>query len=387
MFRSESSNGLRENLENAFGPHAKMYMKNQAADQDLFGRYSSSGSGSSTPHQRHHVQAHEGARAGGRLTVHHVPPKSSEASGSGSGSGSGTGGTGFADFGKKEGSEDRIWDMPRSKDVKRLEEIREKLLAVQEGNGKVQAKPYPECFCQARNHPLSSYTPICQHCGLVVCSLHSVYLPCPSCQNLLFSPAQLARILLTIEMDIKTQLAIEKAERDAIERERQERLVAESGGGAFPTLNGGPPRPTPVPAALPAQERRVLTLGKGKGGKGRGRATLTTTTIRPIASPSTTPGEPVTPPPDDIYPRPRSPPLDIVRVAKELGRVMQWREEEDRPWGKLKADKGGGAPLAYVELPIEHFIEDHVEGRRKAAKKKKEGRGVDGRVVPGAAAA
>ena len=231
----------------------------------------------------------------------------------------------------------------------------------------------------ALNHPLSTYTPACQHCGLILCTLHPVYAPCPSCHNPLLSPAQLARVLLRVQQDIDAQLTIEQAERDAVERERQQRLIAESGGGAFPTLGGGPARPTPVPAALPAQERRVLTLGAK--GKGKGKTTLTTTTIRPVSTPSPRPD---TPPPDDIYPRPRSPPFDIVRVAKDLNKVLQWRAEEDRPWGNMKEkDKNR---LEYQELPISHFIEEHAVGRRKAAKQKKaEGKGVDGRVVPGAA--
>ena len=235
----------------------------------------------------------------------------------------------------------------------------------------------------AQNHPLSTYTPTCQTCGLIICSLHPVYAPCPSCQSPLLSPAQLARVLLNVQQDIDAQLAIEQAEREAIERERRERLLAESGGGAFPTLSGGPPRPIPVPSA--AQERKVLTLGKGKG-RGRG-AILTTTTYRSAASATPSPAEPVTPPPDDVVSRPRSPPFDADRIANELNKMLEWREENDRPWADKKNEKRGEG-WSYVELPVSHSIEEDVEGRRKAArnKKKGEGKGVDGRAVPGAAA-
>nr|GFD57111.1 hypothetical protein [Tanacetum cinerariifolium] len=65
----------------------------------------------------------------------------------------------------------------------------------------------------------------------------------------------------------------------------------------------------------------------------------------------------------------------------------KWREEVDRPWGDLKAEKRGDS-LLYVELPLTQWIEEDAEGRRKARKNKKngQGKGVDGRVVPGAAA-
>ena len=73
-------------------------------------------------------------------------------------------------------------------------------------------------------------------------------------------------------------------------------------------------------------------------------------------------------------------------MEKEWNKLSKWREEEDRPWGDMKGDKRGGG-WAYVELPISLSVQDHEVGRRKAAKQKHmgEGRGVEGRVVPGAA--
>jgi hypothetical protein len=73
--------------------------------------------------------------------------------------------------------------------------------------------------------------------------------------------------------------------------------------------------------------------------------------------------------------------LDVVKIEKELNRVLSWRNTEDRPWG----DKKDGG-WKYVEIPISEWVEDDRDGRRKSAKKKK-GVGLDGRAVPGAATA
>ena len=225
---------------------------------------------------------------------------------------------------------------------------------------------------------MSTYTPHCPHCGLVLCDLQPPYLPCPSCLQPLYSPAQLARLVLRIDSEIEDQLASEQAKRDALEREAQQRALEQSGGGAFPTLPGGGPGRGP---AAVDNTRKVLSIGAGKG-KGKGKATLTTTTYR-SASASSTPAGPATPSiPVDTVSRPRSPPLDPSRIEKEWNKVDSWRKEEDRPWGDLKADKKGEV-WTYVELPLSHWIEEDSEGRRKAAKKK--GRGEGGRVVPGAA--
>ena len=232
----------------------------------------------------------------------------------------------------------------------------------------------------ARNHPLSTYTPHCPHCGLILCNLHQPHLPCTSCSSPLYSPAQLARLILRLSNEMDEQMAKEQGEREELERERKERLLAESGGGVFPTLPNAP-TPGSGQGGNGGQSRKVLTIGKGKG---KNKAMLTTTTYQPspIASPrSTSPAPPV-----DIIPRPRSQPLDPTRIEKELNKMLTWRNENDRPWGDMKRDIKGEV-WGYVEIPMSNTVEEGHQGRRKMAKKKKSERGrggVDGRLVPGA---
>lgn len=197
--------------------------------------------------------------------------------------------------------------------------------------------------------------------------MHPAFRPCPSCANPLYSPAQLARLIHRITLEIEAQLALEQSAREAEERDRQARLIAESGGGAFPTL----------PGALTAKQapagRKVLTIGKN------GTKLITTSFKTPTIVSRT-----VTPPPTDIVARPRSPPLDQGRVEKEWQKTSLWRTTEGRPWGNKQADKKGEG-WGYVELPLSLWVEEDFVGRRKAAKKKrKDGLGEGGRIVPGA---
>ena len=234
----------------------------------------------------------------------------------------------------------------------------------------------------ARVHRLSPYTPHCPHCGLILCNLQPPELPCPSCLQPLYTPAQLARLIMRVTTEIEEQLDSEQAERDAIEKQRQDRLIAESGGGAFPTLPPGGTGHGGKGMSMADASRKVLTIGGS--GKGKGKAVLTTTTYRQVPTPTAT--EPSTPAVYNTIARPRSPPLERAKIEKELEKWTKWREAEDRPWGDMKADKDGES-WVYVELPISHWVEEGTEGRRKAAKKKKKegGQGENGRVVPGAA--
>lgn len=190
-----------------------------------------------------------------------------------------------------------------------------------------------------------------------------------------------------MEGDVAAQLVREEDEREHADQLRKERLLAESGGGAFPSLPGGPGGGRAGPSAADVT-RRVLTIGKPAKGKGKGKATITTTTYTSVPmtpSSSSNPGTPA-PPPDDTIPRPRSPPLEAKRVAKELAKALAWREDNDRQWGDPKAERRGEMweyiPPLLIELPGEEGT-----GRRRRANNKKKaasGTGMDGRVVVGA---
>ncbi|KAK4049911.1 hypothetical protein OIO90_005300 [Microbotryomycetes sp. JL221] len=60
------------------------------------------------------------------------------------------------------------------------------------------------CFCQARQHSLSRFSPMCHSCALVLCSLNSPISPCPSCQTIPISNNS------TTLVNLKTNLLNEK---------------------------------------------------------------------------------------------------------------------------------------------------------------------------------
>ncbi|KAM5544347.1 hypothetical protein V8D89_002007 [Ganoderma adspersum] len=150
---------------------------------------------------------------------------------------------------------------PKSKEVLRLEKLRDDL---RKATGK-ERDPKGGCFCQARMHPLSTHTPICRACGLILCELNVPHSACPHCGDALLIPA--ARTVLVDALD--TQIA------DTLAKEDDERAravqEARAAAGAFPTLSASgaasrasTPGPGPGPdtqAAHPAnQTHKVLSL-------------------------------------------------------------------------------------------------------------------------------
>ncbi|KAI0282421.1 hypothetical protein BC826DRAFT_1110801 [Russula brevipes] len=132
---------------------------------------------------------------------------------------------------------------PRSAAVRKLDELLAGLRSSEstqppnsENNKDVLAGPgdlrvdRDGCFCQARAHALSEYTPLCTACGLVLCTLHPPHRPCPHCATPLLSrPARTALVAQLEELRAHT-LAEEAAARErAVEALR----MAE---GAFPAL-------------------------------------------------------------------------------------------------------------------------------------------------------
>ncbi|BEI83531.1 hypothetical protein CcaverHIS002_0401350 [Cutaneotrichosporon cavernicola] len=341
---------LPEELESAFGAGGKVYQKNR--DDNLFpsrgnsarGGTRTAGSGAHTPH-----------RVGGAVTIMESTKPAKE---------------------KGKAKEEKVWDLPKSEETKRLEGIVEGLRQMQAGMGKGAPVNTPPCFCQARLHDLSRYTPQCAACGLILCSLQPAHAPCPSCARPTLSPPGLARLILRVEGDIAAQIAREQDERDAAERERKARLLAQSGGGAFPTLPGGARKLQSTADAA----RKVLTIKSGQGkSKGRGKATLTTTTYTAVATPPTSSKEPMAP---ETMPRPRSPPLNLSKRAKEAAKAHEWCFEQDRPWGDLKSERRSET-WTYVErLVIE---QPNEEGMGRGRKAKSKGLGANGRPVVGAA--
>ena len=85
----------------------------------------------------------------------------------------------------------------------------------------------------ARKHQPSEYTPLCTTCGLIICTLHSPYIPCPSCTSPLIDAA--TRTALIVLVEERRELTL-KEEAAARARAAEELRLAE---GAFPALGGG----------------------------------------------------------------------------------------------------------------------------------------------------
>ncbi|WWD01498.1 hypothetical protein V866_008442 [Kwoniella sp. B9012] len=360
-------NNIPEALEAAFGPGGKVYQKKDLDESGFGGWGKSTGgtpkSGGGEPKAQQSQQA--------RLDF----PTSST---SGSGAGSRT----SSSKGKSRAGEEKIWDKPKSKTVKRLEGIVEKLRIIKESNGegKIKDDKAINCFCQARVHPLSPYTPICQSCGLTLCNLQQPYLPCPSCSSPLSTPAQTSRLILRLESEIEQQLSKEEIERQQMEKERLERLAVQAGGGSFPSLPGQTPSQSIV--TTNNQGRKVISIGS----KVKGKSKITTTTYIPKPPTPSTPkevgeGDKI---PDDIVPRLRYNPIDKIRLEKELNKLLNYRKEHDRPYGdpKLLTSDKDGVVLVYRELVVPVIRNEETAGRRKKGKAKRLGEG--GREVPGA---
>ncbi|KAI0628240.1 hypothetical protein C8Q77DRAFT_482371 [Trametes polyzona] len=126
----------------------------------------------------------------------------------------------------------------KSKEVRKLEKQRDDL---RNASGR-DKDPKGGCFCQARMHELSQYTPICRSCGLILCELNLPNFACPHCGEALLTPAARDTLLQALETRIAETIAKE-------EEERQRAIqAARNAEGAFPTLSAAASRAgTPAP--------------------------------------------------------------------------------------------------------------------------------------------
>ncbi|WWC90122.1 uncharacterized protein L201_005055 [Kwoniella dendrophila CBS 6074] len=398
---------IPEALEAAFGPGGKVYKKKEFDDlgwggissskPSSFGNTPRSGynSGSQTPsnyiNNTNNVPVQRLRQAGAiNIQIQQPQPQSQSQSqrldppviGNGSGIGSRTNSSkGKQREDNSSKGKEKIWDVPKSKQVKKLEKIKENLRIVKEGDGKLKEQGL-NCFCQARVHPLSTYTPICQSCGLTICSIQLPYLPCPSCFNPLSTPAQLSRLILRIEGEIEIQLNKEERERQLIEKERLERLAIEAGGGSFPTLSSNSSIQQGNVTMNAPGGRKVISIGN----KIKGKTKITTTTYTNLPSTSSNTGSgigsrAITPEPENIIPRLREKPIDSNKLEKELNKLINYRFEQNRLFADLKLDKKG-ENIKYKELYIPTIQLESQPGRRRKGKAKRLGE--NGREVPGA---
>ncbi|KPV73038.1 uncharacterized protein RHOBADRAFT_55278 [Rhodotorula graminis WP1] len=133
--------------------------------------------------------------------------------------------------GKGKGKEEAEPELELSEEaVKELLEIGRELKAF---DARAAEKAKRSCFCQARQHPLSPYIPLCPSCALVLCTLNSPALRCPSCLHFpLLSSATTASHIAALQSRREDLIAREKR-RAAAAREQDAR---ERAAIRFPTL-------------------------------------------------------------------------------------------------------------------------------------------------------
>ncbi|KZV97354.1 hypothetical protein EXIGLDRAFT_583505, partial [Exidia glandulosa HHB12029] len=91
--------------------------------------------------------------------------------------------------------------------------------------------PKGGCFCLARSHPLSTYTPICLACGIVLCARNLPQHICPSCSTSLLPTVQSrTQMADRVKNELDAQIAHEEREAERLRDEARARA------GAFPTL-------------------------------------------------------------------------------------------------------------------------------------------------------
>ncbi len=207
----------------------------------------------------------------------------------------------------------------------------------------------------AREHELSTYTPICHQCGLILCTLNQPQYACSHCTSPLLVPTALEALIASIEQSIADTLAKEEWVRQQA-REEARRAV-----GAFPTLG---PSPLPsstnlsnVPGFLEVhpvnQPHKVLSLNSNSK-----KVTVTSYVKAPkvqkTAVVQNIVGETVEPEPRRV-PRP---PSDVPYSSKP--------QNIERPWMNIKE------PVIYVPPPAENK-QGSSKGKRKEKRSQRDG--------------
>jgi len=228
-------------------------------------------------------------------------------------------------------------EVPKSKEVKRLEELRDGLASLSSSSG--VRDPKGGCFCQARTHSLSPYTPLCKSCGLIFCSINSPHFLCPHCSQSLLSSLTRDSLLARIEQELSDTLLKEERDREHLIEE------ARRAAGAFPTLQGSAPpfNPLGLPSGLDShpinQSHKVLSLNsKTKKIK---VSTKTTPLPTSVSMPSSFPLEPI----EKISPRVPKPPSEVPFI--DSAQMVKHPGDPTRPWAPFLED----LRVTYVSLP------------------------------------
>ncbi|KAE9401267.1 hypothetical protein BT96DRAFT_1018232 [Gymnopus androsaceus JB14] len=227
---------------------------------------------------------------------------------------------------------------PKSREVRRLESLLSALRVSQSP----KKDPNGGCFCQAREHPLSSYTSICRNCGLILCNINQPHFACPHCLSSLIPGSLRDSLVVRIQAQLDQTIAREVAARErAIEEAKRQ-------AGAFPTLSGAPPSVKPI--APQPQTHKVISLNSKTKKVKVSSYTTTPVSSRPASRSGTEEEE-----------------APIVRVPPPPTEVSFAHSTIDpaRPWANLR-DEGP----KYVPLPAQTEGSSNRKGRRRKGKGK-----------------
>lgn len=252
---------------------------------------------------------------------------------------------------------------PKSKEVRRLEQIREGL---RYATGR-ERDPKGGCFCQgmfipvlrpsatsihsiARMHTLSTYSPICRNCGLILCELQQPRYACPHCTSPILTPEARHALEARVDAQIDETLAQEEEERQhAIEQAR-------AAVGAFPTLSanasGSPLFTSDALAAHPTnQTHKVLSLNSKTK-----KVTVASYHTAPVVSRPEKAHKGETKPDAKRVP---PPPAEVPFVKEHRG--------SGRPWANLR-----GGVVTYVPPPKPSAGSSGGQHRKKGKGKAKD---------------
>ncbi|KAF9223880.1 hypothetical protein BS17DRAFT_662995, partial [Gyrodon lividus] len=197
---------------------------------------------------------------------------------------------------------------PKSQVIRTLESLAD---GVRRSSG-AEKDPKGGCFCQARQHTLSAYVPLCQRCGLVLCTLNLPCYACPHCAGALLDASHRSALAIQLEEALAAQITKEEGER---QRAIEEARIA---AGAFPLLPGSqPPKP---PSKTQTQTHKVLSLNaKTK------RVTVSSYTNTPVPSRPASRAEDV--------------PLEDQRVPAPPSGInyVKLPPDPSRPWRNVRA--------------------------------------------------
>ncbi|KAI9448774.1 hypothetical protein BJY52DRAFT_1193181 [Lactarius psammicola] len=192
------------------------------------------------------------------------------------------------------------------------------------------------CFCQARAHPISEYTPLCGACGLILCALHAPYRACPHCAAQLLDTAARAALLVQLE-ERRAHTLVEEASARA--RVAEELRLAE---GAFPALGAGALGPGP---GVGKGGARVLSLVGQRVKVESYRAT--SALLEDVEADAGAD--------DGVVVRVPPPPREVQYIRVPRGSATRWT-----------VSKGGEGGAKYVAPPpAPRGQSDHAAGRRR----------------------